>query len=679
MKRQLKKVLGVVSAAAMTLTSFAGASASSLTDPNILLTNKTVSGGEYISTHLKAEYSGKQAFKVTYKVNKEDSDGKVTVTNADGSQEVKDIDYTDTFSFKVFDTGWGGWNSTSVGEATPKVGEVYTATASIADIEGELAEGSTVQGINFEAGNIGDAEVEVLSLEYVNADIAGEGVTFTGSWTKNTGGTMEKQSGTGTVSTNQWNIQVSDICAYGFKNPTVDVTVEYTSDPNNFVQAEILAGVGQNAKPIVPYYPKVTNTGIVTYTTEFNANLTSMTVCYDSCTVKKIRIYDNALGNKDVSVTGKSASQIAKDMGKAWNLGNVLDATTKEGKADERAWNDETITKKLIQAVKGYDFYPGKDAEGKFNEKVGEPVADNNGPVMANRFNTVRIPVTFLDKITSDNKVDPDYLARIKQVVDYAYDMGMYVVIDMHNDGGNGIPTKWLDITKTGNEFDAVNDKFAAVWTDIANYFKDYDQKLVFEGYNELMNGDYNSAPSRGQRNNVNTLAQTFVSAVRSTGGKNTDRVLIVAGYNTNIQHTIDYFEKPTDTVEDRLMLSVHYYDPYDFALNEKGTGEWGSEADKTAMKTTIGQIATFAQGKGMPVFIGECGPIDKGNTATRKSYCAYLNNCAENNGAGTTVVTTAYWDNGVTASKGSALFDRINNSVTSVGADIIAGIHGDM
>lgn len=644
MRKTAKKLLGVVSAAAMTLTSFAGASASSLTNANILMTNRDVDGGgTYIATYRKAEYFAKSAFKVTYQYRQLDTDGRVTV---DGVEQ--DVDYTDTLDFKVFNMDWGGWDATSVGVAEPELNKAYSATVSIADIEGELKSG-TVQGINFETGAIGDAEITVLSLEYVNADMAGASATFEGEYTKGANGlrTLAKTAGTGNISMNEWNIQISDICAYGFKCPTVEVTVDYTSNPDNYVQAEILAGTGQNAQPIVPYYPMVKKTGTVTYTTEFNANLTAMTICYDSCTVKKIHIYDNTAGDKEVSVTGKTANVIAGNMGIAWNLGNALDSTNESGKADEVAWGNPVTTKNLIQAVK---------AQG---------------------FNTVRIPVSYVDKITSDNKVDPDYLARIKQVVDYAYSMGMYVVINMHNDGGDGIATKWLDITKTGAEFEAIKTKFAAVWTDIADYFKAYDQKLVFEGFNELMNGNYNSNPTQEQLDNVNALAQAFVTAVRNTGAKNDDRVLIVAGYNTNIDQTVSGFVKPTDAtgVINRLMLSVHYYSPYDFALNDKSSVDtWGDRDERTDMREAINKIAQFAKEKGMPVFIGEYGPIDKGNLDARKDYCYYLNYYAKTNSSGTKIVT-AYWDNGVMEMYGSALFNRVNNTVTTPGAQIISEI----
>lgn len=641
MRKTIKKVLGVVSAAAMTLTSFAGASASSLTDANILMTDQTVDGGStYIKTFYKPEYFAKSGFKVAYEYEKLDEDGKVTV---DG--EVQDVDYTDTLDFKVFNMEWGGWEATAVGEAKPELNKTYTATVSIADIEEKLGSG-TVQGINFETGAIGDAKVKVVSLEYVNdGNMKGASATFEGEYTKGEGGkkTLAKTAGSGNITMNDWNIQISDICAYGFKFPTVDVTVEYTSAPNDYVQAEILAGTGDSAKAIVPYFPKVTKAGTVTYTTEFNANLTAMTLCYDSCIVKKIHIYDNTAGDKEVSVTGKTADEIATDMGVAWNLGNALDAISEDGKVNEQAWNEAVTTKKLIQAVKGQEF------------------------------NTVRIPVSFLDKINSDGTVDSEYLARIQQVVDYAYSQGMFAVIDMHNDGGE-VANKWLDITKTGAEFDAIKTKFAAVWTDIATYFRAYDQKLVFEGFNELMNGNYNAAPQQYQLDNVNALAQAFVTAVRSAGGKNDDRVLIVAGYNTNIQETINGFVKPTDTESDRLMLSVHYYDPYNFTLNENsGENTWGTDEQKQAMATAIDDIALFAMSEGMPVFIGEYGPIDKNNIEARKAYCYELNYCAKNNGVAN--VVTAYWDNGVVGTNGSALFDRVNNVVTATGEKIVSAI----
>lgn len=636
-----KKVLGVVSAVAFTLSSLTVAQGEALKDVNVLIENKKYDGGYiYINTYNKSRYYGKSAFKLTYEYVELDADGKYA--DRDTNQQ-ETIDYTDTFEFQVFDVNWGGWNVTKAGRSSPVVGTTYTATVQISDIESELSTGRAVQGISFQTGRIGDTKIKLKALEFVNdTSVASSPVRFTGSWKKGTGGTMTKQSGQGAISTDQWKIDITNLCVNSFKNPTIDVAVDYgATAPNRNLQAEIYNGI--NGKPIVAYYPKVSTAGEVTYTTEFHKNMTSLSVCFDECTVKSIKIYDNTAGNVANSTlfTGKTAAQTAASMGIAWNLGNALECVDTNGEVNETCFGNPVTTKKLIQAVK---------AQG---------------------FNTIRIPVSYLDKINSNYTVDKDYLARIKQVVDYAYDMGMYVIINMQNDGGQGISSKWLDITKTGADFDSVKEKYAAVWDDIAEYFEIYDQRLVFEGFNELMNGNYNGTPTNVQFANVNALNQAFVTAVRGAGSRNTDRVLIVAGYNTNIDYTIAKFTKPTDTASNRLMLSVHYCDPYDFTLNENGTASWGSDDDIDIMIEQLLAISEFGDNQGMPVFLGEYGAIDKSNISAREEYGYQLNYYAAALGN----IVTAYWDNGITYQYGTALFDRMTNTVTTKGSRIIAAI----
>lgn len=209
------------------------------------------------------------------------------------------------------------------------------------------------------------------------------------------------------------------------------------------------------------------------------------------------------------------------------------------------------------------------------------------------------------------------------------------------------------------------------MWTDIAVNFSDYDQKLIFEGFNELNNGNYDSDPTKTELSNVNILNNAFVTAVRNAGGKNTDRVLIVAGYNTNIDYTVSDFAKPNDTASDRLMLSVHYYEPSDFALNENGTDEW--DEDIETIEAQFKKISDFAKTKNMPVFIGEYGAIDKNNDESRAAYLSSLNEIA-NSFAN---IVTAYWDNGYTGQYGFALFDRSNNTVTDTGETLLEYIIG--
>ena len=645
-KKLGQKILGVVSVAMMAVTSFTGIGAVAA-DSNIIFENQTYNGGfEYIKTMLAPEYAGKSAVKLTYEYLSLDADGKYV----DDKGEEQDVDYSDTFEFVAFDMYWGGWISTGAGVekgVTPKLETQYTSTVSIDTIEASLGRGVACQGFNFATGAIGDTKMKLVKMEYVNAEQKAEGALFTnGNWEKGKGGTFTREEGVARINTNEWYIGISNLYVKGFKNPTIDVTVDYETAPNAYVQAEVQNGATGEA--LVDNYPYVDKAGTVTYTTEFSDDLTSLVVCYDRCVVKEIRIYDNTEGDVTVSVTGKTAAQVAADMGIAWNLGNALECVDMNGKVDETAWSNPRATKKLFRAVKAQGFH------------------------------TVRIPVSFLDKIGSNDKVDERYLARVKQIVDCAYDMGMYVVINMHNDGGHGISTKWLDITKTGEEFKAIKTKFGDVWKSIAAYFADYDQKLVFEGFNELMNGDYNRYPTDDQLDNVNALAQQFVTEVRSADGQNTDRVLIVAGYNTNIDETVRGFVKPADTIADRLMLSVHYYDPWMFTLEENmNTTVWGTRSERQYMGDQIDKISVFAAGIGMPVFIGGYGAIDKNNTEQRAEYCYRLNSYAhwqEDN-----TVVTAYWDNGVTGLYGSGLFDRVNNTVTATGRTIISSIKAGM
>ncbi|GAB5085753.1 hypothetical protein Osc2_25230 [Ruminococcus sp. 25CYCFAH16] len=243
-------------------------------------------------------------------------------------------------------------------------------------------------------------------------------------------------------------------------------------------------------------------------------------------------------------------------------------------------------------------------------------------------------------------------------------------------DGGNGVEGMWLDITKTGTEFEAIQSKFSGVWSSIANTFADYDHKLIFEGFNELNNGTQNE-PSASNLSNVNELNRAFVTAVRNSGGKNSDRVLVVAGYNTNIDYTVmtGGFAKPNDTANDRLMLSVHYYDPYDFALEETDDViDWGVISDRMYMQNQLKMISDFAYTDDikMPVIIGEYGAVDKDNTIERATYLENLNMYAAQYD-----IVTAYWDNGVNGNYGFGLFNRDTNAVTTTGNTLIEAIMG--
>ena len=428
-----KKLMASFAAMAMTATALTSAmSASALNGTG------TYSGsGTYIATYTTPEYFGNTAFKVSYKYESLDKDG----TYGDNDTgEVKDVDYNDTLEFLVFDSAWGGWNKTTVGpngiDSTepvtgPEVGETYTAEVPIATIEEKLGTGNPVQGINLQLGGIGDTEVTIESIEYVSGGPvqAGE-VTITGEWVKGTGGTMKVEDGTAYVLTNEWNIQVSNFVTTGFVNPTVDVTVTYDTAPNDFVQAELQT---MDGTPIVANYPDVDVTGTYTYTTEIPSDVNAFMACYDQCTVTKIHIYDNHENNA-LKVSNQTASVINSALQPGFDLGGALDASDDNGDASETAWGNPVVTEVLLQTIKSAGF------------------------------NSVRIPISYLSAIDANGDIDDAYIGRIQAVVERALDTGLYVIIDIHNDGGEGVTGKWIDISLPNGsaEFNAIVAKFSA-------------------------------------------------------------------------------------------------------------------------------------------------------------------------------------------------------------------------
>ncbi|HEX2925816.1 MAG TPA: cellulase family glycosylhydrolase [Ruminiclostridium sp.] len=352
--------------------------------------------------------------------------------------------------------------------------------------------------------------------------------------------------------------------------------------------------------------------------------------------------------------TQLNQSQIVSDMGAGWNLGNQLEAVN-NGTPGETAWGNPTITKALIQKVK------------------------------AAGFRTIRIPVSYLSKIGSapNYTIDTAWLSRIKEVVDYAYGEGMYVIINIHGDGYNTIQGSWLLCNSSDQT--TIKAKYQKVWQQIANTFVNYDEHLIFESMNEEFDGNYNT-PNTTYYSNINAYNQIFVNTVRQTGGNNSARWLLLPGWNTNIDYTVgNYgFVIPTDTYrsstipsnEKRIMISVHYYSPWDFCGEESGTiTQWGATAANSSRKSTWGQedymnsqlksVYDKFVTQGYPAVIGEYGSVDKTSAdSTNKTYreifaktlCTY----AKKYGS-----VPVYWDNGYNGAYGFALFNRNDNTIT--------------
>lgn len=347
-------------------------------------------------------------------------------------------------------------------------------------------------------------------------------------------------------------------------------------------------------------------------------------------------------------------SQIVEAMGPGWNLGNQLESVT-DNVPEETNWGNPVITEKLIQSVK------------------------------AAGFKSIRIPVSYFAKIDDDKDytIDSKWLDRVQEVVDYCIKNDLYAVINIHGDGYNTIDGSWL--LCNGKNQTEIKKKYKKVWKQIAERFKNYDEHLLFESMNEEFDGSY-SEPNKEYYQNINDYNQIFVDTVRKTGDNNTKRWLIIPGWNTNIDYTAgDYgFKLPTDQYRDksidkeeqRIMISVHYYSPWDFCGGENGViTQWGNEADdssktsttcdETYMKNQLNLMKTTFADKGYPVFIGEYGSIDKTSYDSENEYYrAYfarkLCQLSRKNGC-----IPMYWDNGYNGVHGFGLFDRTTCEIT--------------
>jgi endoglucanase len=334
-----------------------------------------------------------------------------------------------------------------------------------------------------------------------------------------------------------------------------------------------------------------------------------------------------------------TAPQVASQMKVGWNLGNTLEAI-----CGENAWGNPNATQSLINSVK------------------------------AAGFNTVRIPVAW-DCHTTNGVIDPNWLARVKTVVDYCINNNMYVIINIHWDGG------WLDSHINSQDQASVNAKQKNYWTQIANYFKNYNERLLFAGANEP------PADDATKMSILLSYHQTFINAVRATGGNNSSRTLIVQGPGTDIVNTNNLMNTmPTDQIANRLMVEVHYYTPWGFCGQTKdetwgsmfyywGNGfhstietsrnaTWGEESEAERL---LGLMKTKFVDKGYPVLIGEFGAIKRDNpadmakhVASREYFNKYLVTSAKNKG-----MIPVYWDNGA---PDFGIFNRNTGAVSDQG-----------
>ena len=637
MNKHVKKFISVAMLAVMLTTMIFGnmAKASAETDLNLLGTYQ--GSHKYISIYTKDYYFDKgNSFEICFRYDTVDTGA---------------ANFNSTLEYRVFDTNYSGWQRTCVGPygydrsqaiATPKVGDTYTIRVPFSAIEEKLSDGDITQGITLQTGDIGTSKITILSHKIVgNVTIPGAEFTATGSWEKELSGTMtlnKESMGNATISVNEWNIAVSQFSLNGFSNPTVDVTVEYKNIVGYHLQAEVLV----NGQPVNSNYVMPRKTGTMTYTTELPEGTTSFVACYDKCIVKKIHVYDNKQA-EPAKVTGKGAEEINANLNPAWNLGRALESVN-NGKVFETAGGNPVITQKIFQKVK------------------------------ESGFNSVRIPISYFNKVDENGNIDQTYLARIKKVVSIAQNSGLYVIINIHHDSRD-VKGKWLDISKTGNDFTKIQNKFTKMWQQIASTFKDYDQHLIFESMNEVMVSGYSNSVPASAYQNINALNQAFVDAVRSAGGNSLERCLIIPGYNSDINLTAagygtsNGFQVPIDSTPNKLILGVKFYDPYDFTSNMTSGVTTITAAELRNIGTQFTKIKTVTE---LPVFVTSYGAADKNNIYDRADYLDRMRKEADRRG-----ITLAYWDDGYYGEGGFAIFDRQSNEITEDGEILLSAIMG--
>ncbi|MBQ5319191.1 MAG: cellulase family glycosylhydrolase [Oscillospiraceae bacterium] len=306
----------------------------------------------------------------------------------------------------------------------------------------------------------------------------------------------------------------------------------------------------------------------------------------------------------------KSAQDIVDKMTIGWNLGNTLDCvncTWLSDKLDcETAWGNIKTTKAMIDTVK----------------KAG--------------FNTVRIPVSWNDHIDSNGKIDSKWLDRVQEVVDYAYDNDMYIILNTHHENG------WVKLDASKEK--ETKKKLNYVWKQIATRFKDYDEKLLFEILNEPRTEgsaqEWNGGTS-AEREVLNSLYQGAVDTIRSTGGNNKTRVIILTPYCANSSKaTLSDLWIPED--DNRIAVSVHAYSPYNTALNRYSSETKLTANGKKEIDNVFSSINSELLSKKVPVIMDEFGTMNKSNIDDRIEIAKYYLSVAEKYG-----VPCVWWDNG--------------------------------
>ena len=326
---------------------------------------------------------------------------------------------------------------------------------------------------------------------------------------------------------------------------------------------------------------------------------------------------------KQYEIPENEAMEFMKKMGVGWNLGNTFDAYD-----DNWGSRDELMMEKTWVGVL----------------TKPEMITD----IHAAGFNTLRLPVSWHNHVDKETfEISEKWLDRVQEVLDYAINDGMYVILNTHHDVYPGF------YYPTNEHYETSAKYIKNIWTQLSERFKDYDEHLIFESMNEpRLKGHANewsfsasNADCMEAADCINRLNQLFVDTVRASGGNNADRYLMVPGYDAAPENALgDYFVLPKDTADNKIIVSVHAYTPYPFALQDGGTDTF--ELTNAAQTSEIIRFVSSLYKKfvvnGIPVVIGEYGARAKNdNLQSRVNYAAFYACVASSRN-----IPCVWWDN---------------------------------
>ncbi|MCQ2490318.1 MAG: cellulase family glycosylhydrolase [Ruminococcus sp.] len=393
-----------------------------------------------------------------------------------------------------------------------------------------------------------------------------------------------------------------------FKSPDTAVFTDSSSlELTWFVPEEAKKYIAEDGELVLGYW----------WSEQPAVTLDSVTVKYSGDGIAPAPVITDSKPAASADTGFRSSAEIVNSINVGWNLGNTLDSynTGKTGINTETGWGNLKTTEEMIEGVRSAGF------------------------------NAIRIPVTWDEHIDGD-KIQTEWLERVKEVVDYAYNIDMYVILNMHHDD-------YLWFGPSDSEYAGDSAKLKKIWEQISAEFKDYGDRLLFEGMNEPRTVGSSAEWTGGtpdERRIINKYEQDFVDTVRKSGGNNSERTLIITSYAASAEDiAINDVVVPNDS---HIIISLHYYAPWKFADGENTS--FGS-SEKSELDSRFAKLKSKFVSSGTPVIIGEFGCVAVADDATRADYYKYYISAAKAQG-----IKCFVWDNGIRTGKdGFGIYDR--------------------